>query len=233
LSAHYFVSDAHIGAGRPVAEPRLVEFLDSIRGRATSLFVLGDLFDFWFEYSRAIPVSGFRVLGALSGLVQAGTRVVYLAGNHDVRFLGFFKQELGIESCPGPLAETLDGKRVWMSHGDDLDRRPIPMLFRTLMRSRINQALYSLVHPDLGISLARSVSGASRRRPPDTRLADKMAGFARGKLSEGHDIVVLAHSHRPELRTFETGSYLNTGDWVDNCSYGVLEDGRLRLEYFK
>jgi len=233
LSAHYFVSDAHIGAAPAGAESRLVEFLESIRGRATSLYVLGDLFDFWFEYNRAIPVSGFRVLGALSRLAQEGTRVVYLAGNHDVRFTGFFKRELGIESCAGPLAETLDGRRVWMSHGDDLDKRLIPSLFRTLMRSRVNQALYSLVHPDLGISLARSVSGASRKRPPDARLAEKMAAFARTRLEQGQDIVVLAHLHRPELRTFGSGIYLNTGDWVSNFSYGKLEQGRLSLEFWR
>ncbi len=233
MSAHYFVSDAHIGARSSGAEPRLVEFLEAIRGRATSLFVLGDLFDFWFEYNRAVPVSGFRVLGALGALAQSGTRVVYLAGNHDVRFTGFFRRELGIESCVGPLVETLDGKRVWMSHGDDLDKRPIPSLFRALMRSRLNQALYALVHPDVGIELARSVSGASRRRPPDARLAEKMASFARGKLSEDNDVVILAHLHRPELRQFEHGLYLNTGDWVENCSFGLLSEGRLTLEFWQ
>ncbi len=100
MSAHYFVSDAHLGAAPADAEKRLVAFLQSIQGQADSLYILGDLFDFWFEYGRAIPKHGFRVLAKLARLRETGTRIVYIAGNHDIRFTDFFRRELDIETAP-------------------------------------------------------------------------------------------------------------------------------------
>lgn len=231
MSAHYFISDAHLGAAPAEAELRLVSFLAGLEGRADTLWVLGDLFDFWFEYGRAIPKHGFRVLAALGRLRQSGTRVTCLAGNHDLRFTGFFKKELGVETTTGAQL-VLDGQRVLMRHGDELDRRPVSRLFRTLMRSRINNALYRLVHPDVGIALAGWVARRSRNRPPDTALAGLMRDHARACLREGNDLVVFGHLHRPELTRFPEGCYLNTGDWIESFSYGVMRDGEIALETY-
>jgi UDP-2,3-diacylglucosamine hydrolase len=161
LSAHYFVSDAHIGGGNPDAEQRLFRFLESIRGKAESLYILGDLFEFWFEYSRAIPKSGFRALAELSELSRTGTRIGYLKGNHDFWFKDFWRRELGAEAAD-ELDITFDGKRVFLAHGDGLDRALVPQFFRVLMRSRLDGWLYSLLHPDVGIGLALAVARASR-----------------------------------------------------------------------
>ncbi len=232
MSAHYFVSDAHLGAAPAGAEKKLVAFLRSIRGQADSLYILGDLFDFWFEYGRAIPKHGFRVLAGLARLRETGTRIVYIAGNHDIRFTDFFRRELDIETAPA-LVETIDGLRVFMRHGDEVDRRPVSLLFRRLMKSRLNNFLYSFVHPDIGIGFAAWVARRSRARGHDESLRTAMHEYARHRLADGHDVVMLGHVHYPELRKFPEGVYLNTGDWLDSFSYGVIRDGTVALEFYR
>ena len=231
MSEHYFISDAHLGAAPVESEAKLVRFLAGLEGRADTLWILGDLFDFWFEYRWTIPKHGFRVLTALGRLRQAGTTITCLAGNHDLRMAGFFERALGVETA-ARVRVTLDGRRVLMRHGHEIDRRTIPRFFRLLMNSRLNNALYRLIHPDLGIALAGWVARRSRYRPPDTRLAGRMRGYARKCLEQGNDMVIFGHLHRPELVEFPEGSYLNTGDWLGNYSYGVLRDGVLSLEKF-
>lgn len=232
MSAHYFISDAHLGAGPPESETRLARFLAELEGRAATLWVLGDLFDFWYEYGRAIPKHGFQVLAALGRLRQSGAAVTCLAGNHDLRFADFFREQLGIETAVEARVE-LDGRRVLMRHGDEVDRRHVSRLFRTLMRSRLNNTLYGLIHPDLGIALASWVSRRSRSRPPDVTLARLMREHARACLRDGSDIVIFGHLHRPELTRLPEGLYLNTGDWLESFSYGVMRDGEVALERFE
>jgi UDP-2,3-diacylglucosamine hydrolase len=224
LSAHYFISDAHIGTGLTDAERRLGRFLDSIRGRADSLYVLGDLFEFWFEYRRAIPKHGFRILSQLAELRRRGTGLFYLKGNHDFWFKDFLKRELGTEAAD-ELDSRIDGRRVYLAHGDVLDRGFVPRASRTLMRSRLNGMFYSLVHPDLGIGLAQRVASKSRGLGAKLYLTEAMARFARGKIQAGFDIVIMGHSHVPEQRRFGGGVYVNVGDWMSNFTYGVIADG--------
>ena len=232
MSAHYFISDAHIGGDNPDAERRLFRFLESIRGEAESLYILGDLFEFWFEYSRAIPKQGFRALAELAELSRTGTRIGYVKGNHDFWFKDFWQRELGAEAAD-ELDVTLDGKRVYLAHGDVLDTALVPRVFRVLMRSRINGWLYSLLHPDFGIGLAHAVARASRGTNAKPSLVEDMARFAEGRLESGFDVVIMGHSHVPELRRFGGGVYINVGDWLDHFTYGVIRDGVPSLEVFE
>ncbi len=232
MSAHYFVSDAHIGGDSPDAEQRLFRFLESIRGKAESLHILGDLFEFWFEYSRAIPKQGFRALAELAELSRTGTRIGYVKGNHDFWFKDFWQRELGAEAAD-ELDVTLDGKRVYLAHGDVLDTALVPRVFRVLMRSRINGWLYSLLHPDFGIGLAHAVARASRVTSAKPSLVEDMARFAKDRLESGFDVVIMGHSHVPELRRFDGGVYINVGDWLDHFTYGVIRDGVPSLEVFE
>jgi UDP-2,3-diacylglucosamine hydrolase len=209
----------------------LFRFLDSLRGRADSLFVLGDLFEFWIEYGRAIPKSGFRALSLLDELHRSGTRIGYLKGNHDFWFKDFLARELGAVAQDA-LDVTLDDRRFYLAHGDALDRGLVPRFFRGLVRNPVNGFLYSLLHPDVGIGLAQRIAERSRQLSAKPYLLEAMAGFARQKLGAGYDVVVLGHSHVPELRQFGSGVYLNTGDWIVHSSYGVMRDGVLALEEF-
>jgi len=203
-----------------------------VRHDGDRLIILGDLFDFWFEYGSAIPKTGFRVLLELARLRESGTRIVYLSGNHDLRFRGFFCRELGIETAP-ELDETIDGKRVWMKHGEEIDRRWLSVFFRRLMRSRFNNFLYSFVHPDVGIGFANWVAARSRARGHDPGLKHEMRESAQEKLRAGADVAVMAHVHIPELRRTDCGVYVNTGDWLRHFSYAVIRDGVVTLEYFE
>ncbi len=232
MSAHYFVSDAHIGGSSPEAEQRLFRFLESIRGKANSLYILGDLFEFWFEYGRAIPKLGFRALAELAELSRTGTHIGYLKGNHDFWFKDFWRRELGAEAAD-ELDVILDNKRVYLAHGDALDRAFVPRFFRVLMRSRIDGWLYSMLHPDVGIGLAHAVASVSRAGSAKPSLIEDMAGFAGKKLGSGFDIVVLGHSHVPELRRLGNGVYLNVGDWMTHFTYGVIRDGAASLQRFE
>lgn len=231
MSAHYFVSDAHIGGGATDGEQRLFRFLESIRGKAETLHILGDLFEFWFEYGQAIPKQGFRALAELAELSRTGTRIGYLKGNHDFWFKDFWQRELGAEAAD-ELSITLDGKRVYLAHGDALDRALVPRFFRFLMRSRVDGWLYSLLHPDIGIGLAHVVASVSRAGSVKPGIVEDMATFARGKLESGFDIVILGHSHVPELRKMNGGTYVNIGDWLTHFTYGVIRDGVASLEVF-
>ncbi len=226
------MSDAHVGAGPAAAEDRLVRFIDSLRGRADSLYILGDLFEFWFEYGRVIPKRGFRVLAALSGLVSAGTRLTYLKGNHDFWFGEFLGRELGGARAADRLEETIDGRRALVCHGDALDTGLVPRFFRAVMHSRLNARLYSMLHPDLGIGLAEWVAARSRQSAASPELRQRMREFALGRLAAGFDLVVMGHTHEPELVEQGGRAYANTGDWLEHFTYCVVRDGQPALERF-
>ena len=232
MSRHFFISDAHLGSRQPLAEKRLVDFLLSIRGRADGLYILGDLFEFWFEYYRVVPGAGLGILAQLAELRRRGTRVVFLRGNHDVWYQGVLKREFGFEGFYDELSEVVDGKRVFLLHGDVLDRQLVPRWFRSLMRSRVNATLFSILHPDIGIGLARWIARKSREKGAKPELVERMRDFARSKIKEGFDIVIMGHSHIPEILELNNGVYLNIGDWLKNFTYGLIENSRVSLERF-
>lgn len=233
MNGHYFIADTHIGASGHDDEMRLVRFVDSLAGNAQSLCIVGDLFEFWFEYRRVIPRAGFRLLSALARLVDSGTRLTCLRGNHDFWLGSFFGQELPDVKVADRLEQTIDGLRVYASHGDELDNNPVPRLFRNLMRNPLNVALYSLLHPDLGIGLATLVARQSRRRTAGLRLRRRLAEFACAKLEGDFDLVVLAHTHWPEQVEHNGGWYINVGDWLRHNTYCVIRSGRAVLERFE
>ena len=232
MSRHFFISDAHLGSRTQGAARRLAEFLDGIRNRADSIYILGDLFEFWFEYYRVVPGAGLGILAQLAELRRAGTRVVFLRGNHDVWYKGVLKREFGFEGFYDELSELVDGKRVFLLHGDALDRQLVPRLFWSLMRSRVNASLFSILHPDIGIGLARWIARRSRERGAKPVLVAAMRDFARSRIKEGFDIVIMGHSHIPEILELNNGVYLNIGDWLKNFTYGLIENGRVSLERF-
>lgn len=232
MDSYFFISDAHLGSHQPETERRLTDFLLSLKGRAKGLYILGDLFEFWFEYQRVIPKSGLKVLAVLNELHSAGTRVVFLKGNHDVWFRGVLSQELGIEGFYDHLTEEIEGKRVFMTHGDLLDRNCIPKFFRGLMRNRLNGMLFSLLHPDIGIGIARYIARKSREQKAKPDVVKVMRGFARRRIAEGCEVVVMGHSHIPERIEFGRGVYINVGDWLNHFTYCRLAEGKVFLERY-
>lgn len=230
------MSDVHLGMGTPLAEMRFGDFLLSIKDRAKGLYVLGDLFEFWFEYRRVVPKIGFEILARMRDLAESGTKIFLFRGNHDIWFKGWLEHGLKVEGVFDEQEMVIDGLRVYLAHGDALDRGFVPRLFRSLMRSPINGFLFSCLHPDIGISLARRIAIRSRRGMEERGAAQKvqaaMVEFAREKIAGGYDVVMLGHSHIPEMSRIGSGVYINTGDWMKSFTYGMIREGKATLEYF-
>jgi UDP-2,3-diacylglucosamine hydrolase len=238
--AVYFFSDAHLGAGAPeedaARERRLLDFLGTLEGRAAALYVVGDLFDFWFEYRTAIPRRHFRVLNALGRLRASGIPVTYLGGNHDFWIGDFLQKELGVEVRENPLELSLQGRRIWVHHGDalvggDLGYR----MLKQVLRNKTCIALYRLIHPDLGIPFAEWVSSWSRHsraeRPLD--VAWLRREVAEPRFEQGFDTVMIGHFHHVVEDRAPGREFFVLGDWIEHFSYLVLENGAFRMERFR
>lgn len=239
-SPAYFLADCHLPLiPRPGQEewmPRALRFLRGEALRAKSLFLVGDLFDFWFEWRHSIPGAAFPVLAALHELVQGGRRVVYLSGNHDGHVGRYLTDFVGLEVSRRPLDVTIDGKRVHIIHGDGLAAgdRGYRML-RRLVRWPPTEAMYRLVHPDFGIWFAHKVSGVSREQFSGKTIwaPESYRDYATRKLDEGFNYVVMGHRHEAEFIPHANGGFLAIGDWIGSGSYGVIEVGSGELRHFE
>jgi UDP-2,3-diacylglucosamine hydrolase len=232
----YFISDAHLGEHGELIErrkeERLTTFFRHIGDHAACLYVVGDLFDFWFEYRQVIPSGHGRILHELARLVRHGTRVVYLAGNHDFWLGDFFPREIGAEISREPLSIKHQGLSLYVAHGDGLAQRDRGYrLLKRILRNPLNIWLYRLIHPDVGLPLAKLVSASSRAYTDQKalELVSEYERAAREILSRGFDAVILGHSHYPSLRSFGRKIYLNIGDWITHFTYGRLRGGKLTL----
>lgn len=233
----FILADAHLGAESVEREraraTRLHAFLDSLPGRARSLVIAGDLFDFWFEYRTAIPRQHFATLAALRRLVTAGVPVTYMNGNHDFWLGRFLSEEIGVTPHDGPLAIEHHGRRVWVHHGDGLIGGDLGYrILKRVLRSPVSVGLYGWIHPDLGIPLAHWVSGRSRHaRDPDNFPVDRLWNeVAKPRFAEGFDGVVIGHFHLAIDRRDDGHQLLVLGDWIEKCTYARLHPGGLSLE---
>ena len=236
----YFISDAHLGLGSKEAErekeSRLIAFLEHIKHDASQLFIVGDLFDAWFEYRTVMPKGFYRLFAKFDELIQHGITIHYLAGNHDFWMRNFFSDELGIKTYPDGFETTIDGKRIYIHHGDGLSNNDTGYkILKKLLRSPACIWLYSWVHPDIGVLLASSTSKKSRHytSTKDYSNNDGMTVFAKNKFEEGVDIVILGHRHKPVCETIGQGTYINLGDWITHNTYAELDRGIITLHEWK
>lgn len=232
----FFLSDAHLGAepeSREAArEKRLHSFLDSLPGRAASLYIVGDLFDFWFEYRTAIPRRHFATLAALQRLREAGVDIHYLNGNHDFWLGRFLAESLGVRTIDGPAVVEHQGRRLWVHHGDGLVGGDLGYrVLRRILRSPVSIGLYGLLHPDLGIPLAHVVSGWSRQSRGHAPLeAEKLwREIALPRFAQGYDGVLVGHFHHAYERREPGREFFVLGDWIDHFTYVELAGGRLEM----
>jgi len=233
-----FLSDAHFGTSRDEEERRRIDrFVSFLRGPARgagALYIVGDLFDFWFEYRQVVPKPHLLVLTELGALVRAGVRVVYIAGNHDYWLDDYFADELGFTVSRRPLDLRAQERRLYVTHGDDLTSGHDPgyRFLRRLVRSPFAIRLYHLIHPDLGVPFARWASGLSRAHTNRKKfvLNRTLEGAAREKLREGFDGVLMGHIHYADHFRYEEGELVLLGDWIDSFTYARLTGGRIALE---
>jgi UDP-2,3-diacylglucosamine hydrolase len=236
--AIYIFSDAHLGETDKEKEQlkrkKLNALLDLVDEEGEKLYILGDLFDFWFEYKYAIPKEHLRVVFRLASLVESGKEVHYITGNHDFWLGNFLNREAGIIIHRDFLTTVEQGKRIYMIHGDGIS--PSDRAYRLLKKILRNKAsiwLYRKIPADWGIPLARRVAGISRAHTSrrTKMFLDDYEKFARGKISEGYDAVIIGHLHQPLIRKIDTSVYLNAGDFIEHFSYIRLDSGMFNLEY--
>lgn len=236
MGISYFISDVHLGMTHSnlekLKENRLLAFLDHVETSGEQLFIVGDLFEFWFEYRTVIPRGYMRVLSALNHLRELGTPIHYIAGNHDFWIRDFLTSELDIEVYFDAYPCTLSGKHFYLHHGDGIAKHDVGYrLLKRILRNRTNIFLYSLLHPDLGVPLAKWVAKQSRSHtaldgPPDD---SDYREEAMRKFQEGFDYVIFGHLHYPILQRFGEKTYVNLGDWIDYFTYARFDGEELQL----
>lgn len=240
MSTAYFVSDLHFGLQDKKSEDKkeriFVSFLQSLQGRAERLFIVGDLFDYWFEYRRVYQRGYFRTFTALQDLTLSGTQIHYFIGNHDFMHRDFFQKELGTMLHPESLEITLDEKRFYIAHGDGLVANDFGYLvLKKVLRNKYTQLMYSFLHPDFGIWLASKSSQTSRdyTATKDYGETDSLFEVAKKKIQSGYDCVVFGHSHRRRIENVGKGTYLNLGSWLEAPCFGKYENNELTIEDLK
>ena len=229
----YFLSDAHLGAAPPEVERNVLHFLRSLQGRAASLVINGDLFDFWFEWRHVVPRRGVRTLAALADLRDSGTEVLWIAGNHDCWGGPVLRDDFGLTYHVGPWTGEIGGWRARVEHGDGL--RPVEdrkyRRLRTVLRHPLSVRMFRLLHPDLGTRLASGSSHASRtHRARDGGAGLRAAAMYNLNEDPALELLVYGHSHVATLeRAPGGGVYANAGSWLDAPTFLRLTPQRVEL----
>ncbi len=233
---YFFISDVHLGTEGIVSNKdrmkHFISFLSYVSAENGRLFILGDLFDFWFEYKYVIPKEFFPVLTALENFRKNGL-IDYIVGNHDFWVDDFFEKTLGIPVHQNEYELEINKKKIYLHHGDGIAKKDVGYrILKRILRHPVNTRLYRLIHPDFGFAMAHYFSRLSRNNSPPQDKDDDYADFAREKIRQGFDAVILGHTHYPAIIEQTNGVYLNTGDWVSNFSYGFWDGENFSLNYW-
>lgn len=240
---HYFVSDIHLGSGNHEEQRRVerafLNFLRDIGSDAETLFLVGDIFDFWFEYGEVVPKGFTRVLGRLAELSDRGVRVIMLTGNHDMWVGDYLACECGISLFTKPQTFTLAGKEVFVAHGDNMNIKgqPVLQLMNSVFRSRSLRKVASwLIHPDLFMRFGKWWSGKSRKSHGGVQNAQVLNPLIDYAIEYGKshkiDYYVFGHLH---LTADIAGAQriLFMGDWHSRPNYITLDNsGKIELKFY-
>ena len=229
----YFASDQHLGAPSPEAslprERKFVAWLDTIKEDAGTIFLLGDLFDFWFEYKTVVPKGFVRVLGKLAELKDAGIDIYFFVGNHDLWMRDYFQKELNIPVFHKPQEFDINGKIFLIGHGDGLGPGDYGYKrMKKVFTFPFFKWLFRWLHPDIGVRLGHffSVKNKLISGDEDARFLGEedewLTQYCRKKLTEKHyDFFVFGHRHLPlEINLNTNSTYINLGDWIQYFTYG-------------
>ena len=241
----YFASDNHLGAPTTEAsrprEKKFVAWLDEVKHDAAAIFLLGDLFDFWFEYKTVVPKGFTRTLGKLAEISDSGIPIHYFVGNHDLWMNGYFEKELGIPVYHKPQEFTFNSTSFFIGHGDGLG--PGDKGYKRMKKVFTNpffKWLFKWAHPDIGMRIAQYLSVKNKLISGDddaTFLGEEnewLAVYCKRKLEEKHrDFFVFGHRHLPlEIQLNETSKYINLGDWIQYYTYGVFNGENFELKKY-
>lgn len=242
----YFLSDFHLGAPDPasslVREKKVVAFLESIRHNAAEIFILGDIFDFWYEYRKVVPRGYVRLLGKLAELTDAGIPIHVFVGNHDMWMSGYFETELNISVYHHPKTFERNGRKFYIGHGDGLGPADHGYKFiKKVFRNPVCQWLFGQLHPTWGIGLANYFSRKSREKTGSSDEhflgEDKewLVIYSKEILKkERFDFFVFGHRHLPlDIRLSDYSRYINLGDWIRAFTYATFDGTDMQLQSYK
>ncbi|MBE9490551.1 MAG: UDP-2,3-diacylglucosamine diphosphatase [Bacteroidetes bacterium] len=241
----YFASDNHLGAPTPEQsrprEQKFVAWLDDIKHDAAAIFLLGDLFDFWFEYKTVVPKGFTRTLGKLAEISDSGIPIYYFVGNHDLWMNGYFEEELNIPVCHKPQEYTFNNKTFFIGHGDGLG--PEDKGYKRMKKVFTNPVakwFFKWLHPDLGVRLAQYMSVKNKLISGEEDIKflgednEWLVQYCKKKEQEKHhDYYVFGHRHLPlEIDLSNTSKYINLGDWISYYTYGVFDGEIFELKKY-
>ena len=240
----YFASDFHLGAPNidesRNREKKIISWLDHIKRDAKSIYLIGDIFDFWFEYKMVVPKGFVRLLGKLAELTDDGIGIHLIVGNHDLWMNDYLEEECGIRIHHDPIKIKENNKNIYIAHGDDIGSNNKSFnILKRIFKNKTCQWLFARLHPNTAIKIAHKWSHHSRLRgttPPylgTTKEHQEKFCKEHHKKNPDIDFYILGHRHLPlNINIEKNCKYINTGDWIDHFSYAVLEKENVELKYF-
>lgn len=246
----YFLSDSHLGASyisdHRAHEARIVDFLRGIRKDAAALYLMGDMLDFWFEYRTVVPRGFVRFFGALAELADAGVKIYWFKGNHDMWVFDYLPKEIGVEVVDGPIIKEIDGKTFLLDHGDAVGERPVGFrVLRKIFRNSMCRMLYATIHPRWTLALAHGWSAQSRKAGTaseySTKIADEeyepLVRYAKEYMADpSHprvDYFIFGHRHAMLDKALADGArVIILGDWINHFSYACFDGHDVRLQIY-
>jgi len=241
----YFASDNHLGAPTQKAskprEKKFVAWLNEIKHDAEAIFLLGDLFDFWFEYKKVVPKGFTRTMGKLAEISDSGIPIYYFVGNHDLWMNGYFEEELNIPVFHEPMEFTFNDKTFLIGHGDGLGPGDIGYKrMKKVFTNPFGKWLFRWLHPDIGVGIAQyfSVKNKLISGAEDINFLGEdnewLIQYSKGQLKEKHrDYFVFGHRHLPmEIELGNNSKYINLGDWISYYTYGAFDGVTFELKEY-
>jgi len=241
----YYLSDFHLGAPNAAAslvrERQIIKFLDEIKNEASEIFIVGDLFDFWYEYKNVVPKGYVRILGKIAELTDAGIPIHFFVGNHDMWMTDYFQKELNVKVYHQPESFEYNGKKFLIGHGDGLGPSDHGYKFiKKLFRNKACRWLFGMLPPYVGMGAANYFSRKSRAQTGQTNEVflgeDKewLILYCREILEKQHfDFFIFGHRHLPiDFKLKEHSRYINLGDWIKYNSYAVFDGDDISLLYY-
>ena len=237
----YFASDFHLGSPNKeesrIREKKIISWLNFIQKDAKAIYLLGDIFDFWFEYKKVVPKGFVRLLGKLSELTDNGIDIHYVVGNHDMWIDDYLEQEIGLKLHFREFIINEDDKQIFLGHGDGLGKGDYKYkILKKIFSSNLCKWLFSRLHPNFGIGLGQAWSNKSRKTQENSINEENeiLAGYCKEQQKNNPvDYYVFGHRHIPmEIKIDERANYINLGDWIHHYSYAVYSDKKLELKKF-
>ena len=237
----YFASDFHLGSPKLEEslkrEKKIISWLNEIEIDAKKIYLLGDIFDFWFEYEKVVPKGFVRLLAKLADFVDKGIEIHFLVGNHDMWMRDYLEKEIGLKVHFKEFIVEENNQLILIGHGDGLGKGDYKYkILKSLFTSKICKWLFSRLHPNFGIGLGQAWSNKSRKEQENLKSEEKeiLVEYCKEQQKNNPvDYYVFGHRHIPmEVKIDERANYINLGDWIHHYSYAVLSEQKIELSKF-